>query len=265
MELISLSDDFFGKYLRSMVCDKNYDSCVKLPTGEVACSWEDVERASFLEIYTRRILMVLVASRKHTIIDYLLLHYRVRNLYENIQIHSQWISLITDDTLSWKEQKRLAQNTHLCEFEQYGIMYQAEKIGYLFSEYHEKLFPKDVQREELPPLIYQDNSNITHVVGNSKYEAKYLKMAMMDNSNTIYAQVITRGDSWHCFFSASKGIKGKESGKKPHIHYVSNKLGLPLHQVIQDILSNQYKGDKAHINNYTLDIPKYLRNKSDRL
>ena len=235
------------------------DTCIKLPTDEIACLWENVENVSFIELYINRTLLVLSANRRVFLFDRWYYPFKVKNLYNAIQIHTNWISLIKDDTLSWKEQKRIAQNTPLCEFEQYGIMYQAEKIGYLFSEYHEKIFPKDVQREELPILIYQDNSNITHVVGISKYDAKYLKMAMIDNGNTIYVQVITRGDTWHCFFSASKGIKGKESGKKPHIHYVSNKLGLPLHQVVQDIFSNQYKGDKAHINNYTLDVPKYLQ------
>ena len=235
------------------------DVCVKLPTGEVACSWKDVENISFLDLYTQRTLQVLSTCRRTTIFDRLIYYYKVQNLYKHIHIHDNWLTLLTNDSLSWKDQKRIASATPLCEFEQYGIMYQAEKLGYRFSEYHKKIFPKDVDKSQLPPLIYLDDSNTTHIFGNTTYKSKFLKMAMLDQSNTIYMQVITRGESWHCFFSASKGLLKKESGKKSHIHYVSNKLGLPLEQVINEILANQYKGDKVHINNYTLDVPTYLR------
>ena len=234
------------------------NTCIKLPTGEMACSWRDVEYTSFIDEYYNRLLIHQQAEGNWTFIDKLLLPLKFKKLYDSIQVNKNWVQLILNNTLIWKEQKHIAEHTSLNLFELYGIMYQAEKRGYKYSEYHARVFPKDVKQEELPPLLYLDENDNPKILGESSRSLKFLKMAMLDNSNTLFAQVITKNDDWHCFFSASRGINKKESGKKSHIHYVSSKLGIPLLEVIDRILSNSYKGDKAHINNYINEMPKYL-------
>lgn len=234
------------------------NTCVKLPTGEMACSWRDVENSSFIEEYYTRLLIHQQAEGGWMPIDELLLPLKFQKLYDSIQVNDNWLQLISNENLVWKEQKRIAEHTSLNLFELYGIMYQAEKRGYKYSEYHARIFPKDVKQEELPPLIYLDENDNPKILGESDHSLKFLKMTMLDNSNTLFAQVITKNEDWHCFFSASRGINKKESGKKSHIHYVSSKLGIPLLEVINGILSNSYKGDKAHINNYINEMPKYL-------
>ena len=231
------------------------NTCIQLPTGEIACSWKDVDKASFTKEYYERTLMLKHLEGKLTFIDKLLLLFKFKRLYDSIHVNDNWLQLISNENLVWKEQKQIAEHTSLNLFELYGIMYQAEKQGCQYSEYHARVFPKDVKQEELPPLIYLDKNDNPKIIGESNRSLKFLKMAMLDNSNTLFAQVISKGNKWHCFFSASRGINKKESGKKSHIHYVSSKLGIPLSEVIDRILSNSYKGDKAHINNYVNEVP----------
>ena len=132
-------------------------------------------------------------------------------------------------------------------------------MGYLYSEYHLEKYPKNIEIDKLPFAVYLDDLDELRVIGSSEYNKGLLKTAMLEQGNTLFVQFLSKGPTWHCFYSASKGLQGKEPGNQKHIHYLSNKVGIPRDMVKNAILSCSYKGKKAHVNNYSEDEPAYIR------
>lgn len=235
------------------------DEYIIFPTGEGAFCGADVKCSSFIDVYAKRMLFIKSSKGHLSKEEGMSLLYRTYSFYESIQVGENWLKLISNEYLSWKEQKSIAESTPLNIYEQYGIMFQAEKMGYDYSEYHNRIFPKNIQKEKLPYAVYLDENDTLQKVGMSEYSNGLLKSGMLEQGNTIFVQVMSKNDTWHCFFSAARGVRGQESGKKKHIHYVSSKQGMLIDTLVESILSCKYKGDKAHINNYSEDIPDYLK------
>ena len=120
-------------------------------------------------------------------------------------------------------------------------------FGYCLSHYEAEILPKDVKREDLPTLIQVTDSGVESAGETTMSEGKMRQT--ISQRKKIVAKFIDGENGWHCFFFTYKSLRGEESWRngQPHLHYLSDKFGLPREEVVKGIKAGKYPKTSSHI------------------
>lgn len=156
---------------------------------------------------------------------------------------------ILNSDLSKNEQEKLLNGVTLTDREWDAIFYKAEEKGYTYSFYKYVAPIASVEGKTVPDFIYKNKDGKVEYFGNSTLSDKHMAH-IVENTKTIIARIIDRGNHWYCFVQTMKGVRGHEGGKlgsKSHIHYISDKFGISRDDLVAQIHEGHYPTDSVHI------------------
>lgn len=63
------------------------------------------------------------------------------------------------------------------------------------------------------------------------------------------AKFLDKGDTWHCFFTVYRSLRGEESWQdgQPHFHYISDKWGISRKDAVEQLKGDKYPSTSVHI------------------
>ena len=166
---------------------------------------------------------------------------------KDTEVPKNFLSLL--ESKKKKEQLSLLKGQTLTPEELFSLIIHAETKGYTFSEYHFRGTPPNVNSEQLPKMIEIKEDGNVRKVGETSLSDGQLKTAV-EQSKTIVAKVLDKGDEWHCLYLTYKGLAGKEpgtQGQRPHINYISDKFGLSREELITKIKNGECPSSGVHI------------------
>lgn len=166
---------------------------------------------------------------------------------KDTKVPNNFLSLL--DSKKKKEQMSLLKGQTLNPEELFALIINAEQKDYVFSEYHYRGTPPNVNSEELPSMIEVKKDGTVRTVGETALSDGQLKTAV-EQSKTIVAKVLDKGNEWHCLYLTYKGLAGKESGEqgqRPHIHYISDKFGISREELVNKIKKGECPSSAVHI------------------
>lgn len=161
------------------------------------------------------------------------------------KIPDNFISLF--GSTSKAEQEKLLRDQSLTT-DQYGaLLFRSSILGYTYSSYKSEKLPNGIKANELPTFIRVDNGKVTKR-GATPLTDGQLKGVILQRK-VIVARILDKGNEWHCFFQTFKSIRGEESwrGGQPHIHYISDKWGIPRAELVKQIKAGHHPSTKIHI------------------
>lgn len=157
--------------------------------------------------------------------------------------------ILTDNTLSHREQVRLLKGVKLTPLDILWLNKEAQDMGYLLNIYHEEKYPEKFNEKIRPLLFYQENDTNIEKIGSTNMTDGELR-ALLKERKVIQARIYHKGNTWHCFYFTFKGLAGEESGlmgSKPHYHYLSDKSGIVWDVLLQKIKDCNMPSSKVHI------------------
>lgn len=157
--------------------------------------------------------------------------------------------LLTDDSLSHKEQKRLLKSVTLTSTDILWLNKEAQDFGYLLDIYHEEKYPEKFNDKKHPLLFYQKKDSTIEKMGETDMTEGEMR-ALLEQRKVIQARIYHKSSTWHCFYFTFKGLAGEESGimgSKPHYHYLSDKSGIVWDDLVKRIKDCEMPSSKVHI------------------
>jgi len=157
--------------------------------------------------------------------------------------------LLTDETLSHKEQERLLKDVILTPTDILWLNKEAQNIGYLLNIYHEEKYPEKFNEKEIPLLCHKKHDGSIEKMGTTDMTDGEMR-ALLEQRKVIQARIYHKKSIWHCFYFTFKGLAGEESGllgSKSHYHYLSNKSGIVWDDLLKRIKSCDMPSSKIHI------------------
>lgn len=149
---------------------------------------------------------------------------------------------------SKKQQLKLMKGQSLTAEQLTALIFKAHlEYNYTFSFYSARNFNKGIDRTTLPKLMTYIKGKIK-TVGKTSLSHGQLKQ-VFEQQNVIVARFIDRGEEWHCFFLTFKSLEGKENwkGGQAHLHYISDKFGVPRSEIVTRLKSGNYISTPVHI------------------
>lgn len=123
------------------------------------------------------------------------------------------------------------------------IILAGEYHGYSYSFYKSEFLPTGMDEAALPKLAYHDpDETEVKIAGETQLNEKQIKGIIKERSVKI-AKFLDREDEWHCFFYTYRSLRSEENHQNglPHLHYISNRWGIPRREVVKQIKSKHYK------------------------
>ena len=157
--------------------------------------------------------------------------------------------LLTDETLSHKEQERLLKDVVLTPTDILWLNKEAQDLGYLMDIYHEEKYPEKFNEKKFPLLCHQKHDGTIEKMGTTDMSEGEMR-AFLEQRKVIQARVYHKKSIWHCFYFTYKGLAGEESGlmgSKPHYHYLSNKSGIVWDDLLTRIKGCDMPSSKIHV------------------
>ncbi len=175
----------------------------------------------------------------------------------NTAFPNELMTVLKADT---KEQQGSAlKNISLTGDEFIAFTFKAwENFGYSFSQYSAFHHHKGVDLNNLPKFIELDNDGTVLTVGKTTLSEGEQKQ-VVKHRKVIISKILDLKDSWHCFFWTYKSLGGEERYKcgQSHIHYISDRWGIPRDNVLEQLRSPKYSlPSLPHIDFYTYRNPK---------
>lgn len=164
-----------------------------------------------------------------------------------IRVHENLIKLLYSKKK--KEQIKLLKGIRLTPDTMMALILEAEKQGYLLSQYSSEHYPDSIDLDKMPMAYTLKEDGTIKIIGTTELTPGQLKQALEQRS-VIVAKILEKGEEWHCFFLTYKSIGGKESWQKnqPHYHYISSQFGISKQNLLKQIKSKNYKlGNLPHI------------------
>jgi hypothetical protein len=140
------------------------------------------------------------------------------------------------------EQEKIWRDIKMTSEDYWAFIVQAyDKFGYTMSSYRADHNHKGLVESELPKLFHIDNGQVV-VLGETTLTQGQLKQAIQHRKVTV-SKFFDKDENWHCLFLTFASLKGEEKYKngKPHLHYISNKWGLPRTSVVSQLTSEKYR------------------------
>ena len=157
--------------------------------------------------------------------------------------------LLTDDTLSYKEQNKLLKDVTLKAKDLLWLNKDAQDNGYLLNVYHEEKYPSKFDEKKHPFVFNQKPDGTIESIGETTMTEGEMR-ALLQQRKVDQARVYHKGQTWHCFYFTFKGLAGEESGimgSKPHYHYLSDKSGITWDDLMKRIKDCDMPTSKVHI------------------
>ena len=157
--------------------------------------------------------------------------------------------LLTDDTLSHKEQEKLLKGVSLTPTDILWMNKEAQDLGFLLNIYHEEKSPEKFKEKNIPLLIHKKKDNDIEKMGTTDMTEGEMR-ALLEQRKIIQARIYHKNNVWHCFYFTYKGLAGNESGLmggKPHYHYFSNKSRIIWDDLMKRIKDCDMPSSKVHI------------------
>ncbi|MBR6367450.1 MAG: hypothetical protein IKR89_03670 [Bacteroidaceae bacterium] len=157
--------------------------------------------------------------------------------------------LLTDDTLSHKEQEKLLKGVSLTPTDILWMNKEAQDLGFLLNIYQEEKFPEKFKEKNIPLLIHKKKDNDIEKMGTTDMTEGEMR-AILEQRKIIQARIYHKNNVWHCFYFTYKGLAGNESGLmggKPHYHYFSNKSRIIWDDLMKRIKDCDMPSSKVHI------------------
>lgn len=173
----------------------------------------------------------------------------IAQMFSNSAPHPAIHQLLTDDTLSHKDQERLLKDVILKATDILWLNKKAQDFGYLLDIYHEEKYPQKFNEKRHPLLFHRKEDGTIEKMGTTDMTEGEMR-ALLEQRKVIQARVYHKNKNWHCFYFTFKGLAGEESGlmgSKPHYHYLSNKSGIVWDDLMKRIKYCNMPSSKIHI------------------
>ena len=173
----------------------------------------------------------------------------IAQMLSNSASHPAIHQLITDDTLSHKEQERLLKDVILEPTDILWLNKEAQDLGYLLDIYHEEKYPEKFNEKSHPFLFHRKEDGTIEKMGKTDMTEGEIR-ALLEQRKVIQARVYHKNNIWHCFYFTFKGLAGEECGimgSKPHYHYLSDKSGIVWDDLVKRIKDCDMPSSKNHI------------------
>ena len=157
--------------------------------------------------------------------------------------------LITNETMSYKEQNKMLKDIVLTPTDILWLNKEFQDAGYLLDIYHEEQYP-DKFKEKKHPILYRQKEDSTIEKMGSTDMTEGEMRALLEQRKVIQARIYHKDCIWHCFYFTYRGISGEENGimgSKPHYHYISDKSGITMENLIKRIKTCDMPASKVHI------------------
>ena len=157
--------------------------------------------------------------------------------------------LLTEDTLSFKDQKKILKDIVLTPADILWLNKEAQDLGYLLDIYHEEKYPDKFNDKKLPLIFHKNEDGTIEKLGTTNMTDGELR-ALLEQRKVVQARIYHKSSFWHCFYFTFKGLSGEESGlmgSKPHYHYLSDKSGIEWDELIIQIKTCDMPTSKVHI------------------
>ena len=173
----------------------------------------------------------------------------ITQMLSNSAPHPAIHQLLTDDTLSHKEQERLLKDVILKPTDILWLNKEAQDFGYLLDIYHEEKYPEKFNEKRHPLLFHRKEDGTIEKMGTTDMTEGEMR-ALLEQRKVIQARVYHKNSNWHCFYFTFKGLAGEENGfmgSKSHYHYLSNKSGIVWNDLMKRINDCNMPSSKIHI------------------
>lgn len=173
----------------------------------------------------------------------------ITQMLPNSAPHPAIHQLLTDDTLSHKEQERLLKDVILKPTDILWLNKEAQDFGYLLDIYHEEKYPEKFNEKRHPLLFHRKEDGTIEKMGTTDMTEGEMR-ALLEQRKVIQARVYHKNSNWHCFYFTFKGLAGEENGfmgSKSHYHYFSNKSGIVWNDLMKRINDCNMPSSKIHI------------------
>lgn len=157
--------------------------------------------------------------------------------------------LLTDGSLSKKEQNELLKSLTLKTVDILWLNKEAQELGYLLDIYHEEMYPEKFDEKKKPIAYSKKKDGSIDKIGHTEMTEGEMR-ALLEQRKVVQARIYHKGEHWHCFYFTFKGLAGEEGGimgAKPHYHYLSDKSGITWEKLIQKIKECNMPTSKVHI------------------
>ena len=164
------------------------------------------------------------------------------------------------DNKSKKEQIRLLKSLTIDFDELNAFIWKAcMDFDFTHSQYKSVRHQNGLDLSKLPRFIYKHANGSVTKAGATSLSDKQLRV-VIDTRKVILAKFLDRGEEWLCFYYTFKSIAGQENygDEQPHIHFISDKWGVPRADIVAGIKSGYYKAPSTtpHINIVKLEWPE---------
>jgi hypothetical protein len=174
---------------------------------------------------------------------------KIANALKTNKIKTELLDLLKYDNLPKRQQEKKLKGLTLTFEDIICLLNEAENQGYLLDIYHEEKRPFSFDNKKSPKFFYLDPKGNMEKVGFTNMSDSELS-TILEQRKVVQARILHKGEHWHCFYFTFKGVNGKEpgeNGSKPHWHYLSDKFGITLKDLIQRINDCDMPTSKVHI------------------
>ena len=173
---------------------------------------------------------------------------QISTMLSSTFLKSEIQALLSDNSLSFKKQKKLLKGMTLTASDILWLNKCAQDLGYLLDVYHEECYPSRFDEKQMPVIINQIDDKIEYVGKTDMSEGEM--MALLDQRKVVHARIYHIASYWHCFYCTYKGLSGLESGamgSQPHYPYISDKSGITIDNLIDRIKRCDMPSSNVHI------------------
>lgn len=167
--------------------------------------------------------------------------------YLNLEIPKNFIDLLESE--SKKRQINLLKEQSINSDLLTAFIIKAyNNFGFTLSQYSAVHYPAEIDPNDLPLITEIDEDEVVKI-GETSLSNNQLKHIVKFRNVTI-SKFLDKSPRWHCFFLTFKSIFGRETWHdgKPHVHYISDKFGIPRDKVVKELKNKNYKlGNLPHI------------------
>lgn len=150
---------------------------------------------------------------------------------QQILTHTEWTK---------KQQMKLWRGFELRTRDLLWFNWLAQKAGYLLDVRVIETHPKVFDEKKLPRVFRETEDGSIDKIGDTDMKEGEMR-ALLQQRKVQNVRIYHKGDVWHCFYGTMRGLNGQEQGaigSHPHYHYISDKWGIKLEDLLQRMQAN---------------------------
>lgn len=150
---------------------------------------------------------------------------------QKILAHTEW---------SKKQQVDLWNGFELRTRDLLWFNWLAQKVGYLLDVRVIETHPKIFNQKQMPMVFRETEDGSIDKIDDTNMKDGEMR-ALLQQRKVQNVRIYHKGDVWHCFYGTLRGLNGQEQGavgSRPHFHYISDKWGIKMDDLLQRIQAN---------------------------